>query len=91
MCSLFVLAEVRARGPANAAAPLAGRVPLDSVPELLCGLGCYPAQQDISDMVSGLGHAAARRGEQPPADVTFEELLALLHTWRNAGEVRLPC
>ena len=63
-------------------------MPLDQVPELLCALGFFPTQADVTDMLAALAHAAARRGEDKPADVDFPTLLSLYHNFRPSGAVR---
>lgn len=86
---LFVFGQVRAQGEESTAARVIdGRLPLDHIPELMCALGCYATQADITDMIACLAHAAALTGAPKPTDISFETFLFLLYNFKPVQGVR---
>lgn len=89
VCRYFLLSQVRAAGD-NISVPrqVMDHVPLESIPELMCALGYYPSQSDVTDMISSLAHIASMRKEPKPTSVTLERLLFLYYNFSPVCGVR---
>lgn len=90
MCRLFLLSQTRAQGDVVAGPrEVSATVPLDHIPELMCAMGYYPTQSDITDIISSLASAAALRKEPKPTTVNLEKLLYLYHNFSPVDGVRV--
>lgn len=88
-CRYFLLSQIRAQGD-TVAGPreISDTVPLDHIPELMCAMGYYPTQSEITDIISNLASAAALRKEPKPSTVDLEKLLYLYYNFTPVAGVR---
>jgi len=84
-----LLSQIRAQGD-TVAGPreVSDTVPLDHIPELMCAMGYYPTQSEITDIISNLASAAALRKEPKPTTVDLEKLLYLYYNFSPVDGVR---
>eukprot|EP00892_Ulva_mutabilis_P006792 jgi/Ulvmu1/4485/UM002_0210.1 len=86
----FLLSQIRAQGDAVAGPrKISPTVPLDHIPELMCAMGYYPTQSEITDIISNLASAAALRKEPKPTTVDLEKLLYLYYNFSPVAGVDL--
>jgi cilia- and flagella-associated protein 251 len=84
-----VFGQVRAQGEeCSTSRAITGRLPLDHIPELMCALGYYPTQAEITDMISNMAYSAALQGEEKPVDTSLETFLYLYHNFKPVHGVR---
>lgn len=89
LCRLFVFGQVRVQGEeCTTSHAITGRLPLDHIPELMCALGYYPTQAEITDMISNMAYSAALAGEEKPVDASLETFLYLYHNFKPVHGVR---
>lgn len=89
-CRFFLLSQTRAQGDVVAGPrEISDTVPLDHIPELMCAMGYYPTQSDITDIISTLASAAALRKEPKPTTIDLERLLYLYYNFSPVDGVGL--